>query len=119
MKTLPLLLAALLAVALPAIPEVRAADPAAATPVTAATPKPRPLPFQSVIVSVDPASRSFRMGKKVIRRVYVLPETRITQGDTVPAAFEALTPGLEIRGALRKRADGDYDAVSVKIGPKQ
>jgi len=25
---------------------------------------------------------------------------------------------VEVRGSVKKRADGDYDAVSVKIGPK-
>ncbi|MDD5349713.1 MAG: hypothetical protein PHQ12_05830 [Chthoniobacteraceae bacterium] len=115
-------LAAALCLALFAAPFAAPADPApspATTATAAPTAKPRPFPFQSVIVSVDPAARTFRMGKKVIHQVHILPETKITRGDTVPAAFETLTPGMEIRGAVRKRADGDYDAVSVKIGPKE
>ena len=80
--------------------------------------KPRPFPFRSVVVSVNTAARTFCMGKKVVHQVHVLPETKLTQANTTPAAFEALAPGVEIRGAVRKRADGDYDAVSVKIGAK-
>lgn len=80
--------------------------------------KPRPFPFRSVVVSVNATARTFCMGKKVVHQVHVLPETKFTQADTIAAAFEALAPGVEIRGAVRKRTDGDYDAVSVKIGAK-
>lgn len=90
----------------------------AASPAASPAAKPRPLPFHSVIVSVDPKTRTFTMGKKVIRRVHVLPETKLFEGDTKPAAFNALAPNLEIRGSLRKRADGDYDAVTLKLGLK-
>jgi hypothetical protein len=90
----------------------------AADPAAAAAPKPRPFPFQSVVVSVNADAHTFCMGKKVVHQVHVVPETKITQSDATAAAFEALAPGVEIRGAVRKRADGDYDAVSVKIGAK-
>ena len=100
--------------------------PALANPSPNPTPSPsafpavnaRPFPFQSVVVSVDKAARTFRMGKKVIHQVHVLPETKISQGDGTAAGFEALAPGTEIRGSVRKRSDADWDAVSVKIGPK-
>ena len=104
----PFLAAAALGLSLCAAPLPAAADSA----------KPRPFPFQSVIVSVNAAARTFCMGRKVFHQVHVLPETKITQGETAPAAFETLAPGLEIRGSVRKRADGDYDAGSVKIGRK-
>jgi len=104
----------------------------AAMPVGAAAPEPapavaatatpairvRPFPFRSVVVTADAAAGTFRMGKKLIRQVHVLPETRLMKGDGTASAFEALAPGVEIRGSVRKRVDGDYDAVSVKIGPK-
>jgi hypothetical protein len=108
---------------LPSLPAVAAlclalcAAPFAASAADATT-KARPFPFHSVIFSVDATARTFCMGKKVFHQVHVLPETKITQGDTTAATFEALTVGLEIRGSVRKRDDGDYDAVSVKIGPK-
>jgi len=92
------------------------------TPISAAKPSPvvkaRPFPFQSVVVSMDKKARTFRMGKKVIHQVHVLPETKLLKADGTSAPFEALQPGMEIRGSVRKRSDADYDAVSVKIGPK-
>lgn len=103
-----------------AIPAPAAPEP---TPTPAVAPvapvaQTRPFPFQRVVVSVDAAARTFRMGKKIIHQVHVLPTTRVMKGDGTPGVFEALAPGVEVRGSVRKRADGDYDAVSVKIGPK-
>jgi hypothetical protein len=103
-----------LGVAMPALAAPEPSPAATATPAVST----RPLPFRSVVVSVDAAARTFRMGKKVIRQVHVLPATKVMQGDGTPGAFETLATGVEVRGSLRKRADGDYDAVSVKIGPK-
>lgn len=80
--------------------------------------KPRPFPFHSVVVSVDEKAQTFRMGKKVIHQVYVSKETKILKSDETPATFAAIMPGVEVRGSVRKRADGDYDAVSLKIDRK-
>jgi len=90
------------------------------SPSPTATPavKARSFPFQSVVVSVDKAARTFRMGKNVVHQVHVLPETKIAKGDGTAAGFEALAPGTEVRGSVRKRSDADWDAVSIKIGPK-
>jgi len=103
-----------------ALPALAAPEPSPTAAQAAATPavSTRPLPFRSVVVSVDAAARTFRMGKKVIRQVHVLPTTKVMQGDGTPGVFETLATGVEVRGSVRKRADGDYDAVSVKIGPK-
>ena len=103
-----------LCAAMPALADPKPAPTATLAPAT----KARPFPFQSVVVSVDPAARTFRMGKKVIHPVHVLPTTRIMKGDGTPGAFKALAPGVEVRGSVRKRADGDYEAVSLKIGSK-
>ncbi|MCX6967354.1 MAG: hypothetical protein NTZ46_06150 [Verrucomicrobia bacterium] len=89
-----------------------------ATPAPSPAAKARPFPFQSVLLSVDKGARTFRMGKKVIHQVHVLAETKLLKSDGTAAPFEALQPGVEIRGSVRKRSDADYDAVSVKIGPK-
>ena len=78
----------------------------------------RAVPFKSVVFSVDPESKSFRMGKKKIRLVHITPETRIIWNDGRPATFEDLTPGTEIRGSTKKRDTGELEAATVKIGPK-
>lgn len=81
--------------------------------------KARPFPFESVIVSIDKEARTFRIGKKTIRQIHVLPETKISKAEGGNAAtFEALAPGMEIRGSVRKRSDAELDAVSLNYGPK-
>jgi hypothetical protein len=98
------------------VPGLAASEPpASATPLPA---KPRPYPFRSVVVSADPAAQTFQMGKKKIRTVHINPATRLLKSDGTPATFGDLTAGAEIRGSVRKRPDGELDAVSVKIGPK-
>ena len=62
------LTAAALCLALCAAPFPAAADPAA---------KPRPFPFQSVIVSVDATARTFCMGKKVFRQVHEIGRAHV------------------------------------------
>jgi len=78
----------------------------------------RPFPFESVVISVDKNTRSFKMGKKTVHQVHVLPETKVLKGDGTPAVFEEIIVGIDIRGSVKKRADGDYEAVSLKVGPK-
>lgn len=80
--------------------------------------KVRPFPFKNTVISVDKPARTFSMGKKNVHRVHVLPETRLSKGDETPATFDEIIVGMEVRGSVRKRADGDYEAVSVKMGPK-
>jgi len=91
-------------------------SPAAASPSPVA--KAHPFPFQSNVVSVDKGTRTFRMGKTTVHQVHVLPATKLLKTDGTPAKFEEIVEGIEIRGAVNKRADGDYEAVSIYIGPK-
>lgn len=113
--------AALIFAAASPLPCLAASDPPegpapSATPASSA--KPRPYPFSSVVVSVDPVAKTFQMGKKKIRLVHVGSATRLLKSDGSPAVFGDLAAGVEIRGSVRKRPDGALDAVSVKIGPK-
>jgi hypothetical protein len=78
----------------------------------------RAVPFKSVVFSVDPEGRNFRMGKKKIRLVLVTPETRFFRNDGRPATVHDLIPGTEIRGSTKKRDTGELEAATVKIGPK-
>jgi len=89
----------------------------AASPAAEAKAKPFPFP-NTTIVSVDKATQTFKMGKKTVHQVHVTPETKMLKGDETPATFDAIIIGMEVRGSVKKRADVDYDAVSVKIGPK-
>jgi len=96
-------------------PEGNSGAPPNARPPTSTG---RPLPFRSVIHSVDPSAPLFTMGKKKIRVVHVTTATRFTRVDGEPATFEMLEPGLEVRGSARKLAQSEWEAVSVKIGSK-
>jgi len=96
-------------------PAAAAAADAAASPTAEA----RPFPFKNTVVSVDKSARTFRIGKKTVHQVHVLPETKLSKADETPAVFEEIIVGEEIRGSVRKRADGEYEAVSIKIGPKE
>ncbi len=78
----------------------------------------RAVPFKSVVFSVDPEGKNFRMGKKKVRLVYVMETTRFLKSDGSPANVTDLKPGVEIRGSTRKRDTGELEAVTVKIGPK-
>lgn len=99
----------------------KAATPAPdASPAATATPaaKAKPFPFKNTVVSVDKATNTFTIGKKTAHKVHVLPETKVLKGDETAATFEEIIVGVEVRGSVKKRADGDWEAVSVKIGPK-
>ncbi len=128
MKTLQALLSGATLLALFACTAPHAfAQAGAPLPTASATPaktetdakNARPLPFKSVVVSVDPVGRSFQMGKKKIRVVHVVPATRLTLSSGAPASFGDLRPGMEVRGSTRKLPSGELEAVSVKIGPKE
>ena len=99
----------------PPDPSVNSGAPSNARPPTSTG---RPLPFRSVIHTVDPSVPLFTMGKKKIRIVHVTSATRFTRVDGEPATFEMLEPGLEVRGSARKLAQSEWEAVSVKIGSK-
>ncbi len=82
--------------------------------------KVRPLPFNSVIYSIDEEHRAFfHMGKKRLRKVYLTPDTRLLLASGEVATVEDLRVGAEVRGSTRKREDGHLDAVTVKIGAKE
>ncbi len=94
-------------------PGASAAASPAASPAEA-----RPFPFKNTVAGVDKAGRTVNIGKATVHKIHVLPETKITKGNNEPAVLEEIIVGEEIRGAVRKRADGDWEALSIKIGPK-
>ncbi len=80
----------------------------------------RAYPFRSTVFSFDPGSRSLRIGKKRIRLLNIVPETRlIHELDGTEATVEDLIIGTEIRGSYRKRADGELEAITIRIGARE
>lgn len=104
--------------ALPAFGAPAKAFNAESSPAASPAAQTRPFPFKSTVISVDKATHTFRIGKKTVHQVHVLPGTKLAKSDETPFTFEEIVVGTEIRGSVRKRADGDYEAVSLKIGPK-
>jgi|GEM_PF-2951741 len=98
----------------PGIHRLSAQESAEAIP--SPTPKSRPYPFKSVVFSVDAEMRYFRMGKHRVRQVYVVETSKLRHDDGRPAVLEDLIEGIEIRGSIRKRPDGNLEAVTVIIG---
>lgn len=95
-------------------------DPTPEPEAPPTTKRPRALPFRSVVHSIDEEHRAyFRMGKTRLRRVHIQPDTRFLLASGEPATAEDLRVGIDIRGSYRKRDDGDYDAVTIKIGAKE
>jgi hypothetical protein len=108
-----------LGLAAPVFGAPKKAEPKAeSSPSAAPSAEARPFPFKNTVVSVDKSARTFQMGKKTVHQVHVLPETKLSKTDESPATFEEIIVGEEIRGSVRKRADGEYEAVSIKIVPK-
>lgn len=86
----------------------------------AAEKKARPLPFRSIVDYVDEEHRAyFRMGKVKLRKVYFTPDTRFLLASGEVTTVESLRKGIDVRGSYRKRADGHYDAITIKIGARE
>lgn len=79
----------------------------------------RPLPFQSIIATAPDTHGVFEIGKKKKRTLHLTERTKLWHGDgTTPATAADLLVGVEIRGSLRRLDNGEYEALSLKIGPK-
>jgi len=103
-------------VLLPGSGRAMAQETPQASATAAPTPKARPYPFKSVVFSVDAPAGYFRMGKRRIRQVFVVETSKLRHDDGRPATLADLSEGIEIRGSIRKRANGDLEAVTVIIG---
>lgn len=119
-------LIATLAIAIALGSSIQAADPvkpAAKTPEAATAEakveSQRPIPYLGKISATDKEKKTFTLQGKEKSRVFrVTPETKLAKGEA-QATFDDLKAGEEVRGSARKTAEGQFDAVSVKIGPKE
>jgi len=119
---LSLLLVAAVALAAPgsvSAKEKKSPSPAAtaaASPAgSAATKKPRSIPYHGKVASVDTAARTFMVGA---RKFTVTNNTKITK-DGAEAMMSDITAGEQMSGSYWKKDDGTLEARSVKLGEKK
>lgn len=80
--------------------------------------KPTPIPFAGKLGAVDKAAMSITLdGKNKKRTILVTPQTRILKAGK-PATLEDAVIGEEVGGQAVKNADGQEEAVSLRVGPK-
>lgn len=79
----------------------------------------RPIPFVGKIGTVDKANKTFTIeGKKSTRTFTTTDSTKIEKGGS-PASWNDLQAGEYVRGSALKKSEGQYQAMSIKIGPKE
>lgn len=116
-------LAAALLLALPL--GLHAQAPATApSPRASASPSPRASvkripPYRGTITSADSAAQTFTIVGKTTTRVFKLtPQTKLTRRAGGTATFADLKAGEYVTGVAKKLGAGQYEAESVKVGPK-
>lgn len=80
-------------------------------------PKRETYPYQGKVKSSDKTAMTVTLeGKEKERIISVTSETKITK-EGKPATFGDITVGENVRGQVKKTADGKESATSVFIGP--
>jgi hypothetical protein len=80
----------------------------------------RAIPFYGKIGTVDKANKTFTIeGKKSTRTFSATDSTKMEKAGGVAATWDDLKPGEYIRGSATKKAEGQYTAMSIKIGQKE
>lgn len=98
----------------------QAGAPAATEPIKAPAAKPRPLPFQGRVKSVNRADGTFTTRTKEGREhlFRLTPESKIEKADG-PATIDDINPDEIVRGSRIKLADFEWEVRRVIIGAKQ
>jgi len=80
----------------------------------------RPIPYYGKIGMVDKANKTFTIqGKKSTRTFTATDSTKMEKAGGGAATWEDLKAGEYVRGSATKKGEGQYMAMSVKIGPKE
>ncbi|MBV9658296.1 MAG: hypothetical protein JO295_09320 [Verrucomicrobia bacterium] len=107
---------------LPLALQAQTPTPAAASPRPAASPEKtqRNPPFRGTITSADAAAQTFTIQGKVKTRVFkVTSETKLLKRAGGAATFADLKAGEYVTGSAKKLGEGQFEAESVKVGPKE
>ncbi|MBM3840575.1 MAG: hypothetical protein FJ398_21955 [Verrucomicrobia bacterium] len=80
--------------------------------------KPAAIPFTGKLGAVDKAAMSITLdGKTKKRTIRLTPQTRILRAGK-PATLDDAVVGEEVGGQAIKNAEGQEEAVSLRVGPK-
>lgn len=75
------------------------------------------IPYRGSIAAVDAAAKTFTLKGKSIRVFAITSSTKLLK-ESNPGAWEDVKVGEYVRGNAVKKAEGQYEAMSVKLGPK-
>jgi Cu/Ag efflux protein CusF len=104
----------LLALAMTVTPVALHAQTTNAAPVAPKRPINRPLPFRGKVKSVDASAKTISVGTLTLQ---ITSQTKIIKVGK-PATLEEVAIGDDVAGSYRKDAEGNMNAVSLRIGPK-
>lgn len=77
------------------------------------------IPYRGDISAIDAGAKTFTIkGKKSKERIFAITPTTKLLKDGNPAAWEDLKVGEAVRGSAVKKSEGQYEAMSVKMGAK-
>ena len=75
----------------------------------------RNVPFHGKLDSVDKTAKSIKIGD---RSFQVLPTTKITRDGTKPGTLDDAKVGEAVAGAYHEADGGNFQLVSLRLGPK-
>ncbi len=79
----------------------------------------RPIPFYGKIGTVDKANKTFTIEGKKSTRTFTLTDSTKMDKMGAAATWDDLKTGEYVRGSAMKKSEGQYEAMSVKIGQKE
>ncbi len=112
--------AALTAEAKAAAPKAPPANAAVTTEAQAPAKTPaRAVPFYGKIGAVDKANKTFTIEGKKSTRTFTTTATTKIEKMGMGASWDDFKTGEYVHGSAMKKAEGQYEAVSVKLGQKE
>lgn len=76
------------------------------------------IPYRGDIAAVNAEAKTFTLKGKSKERTFAITTLTKLSKDNTPAAWEDLKIGEHVSGRAIKKAEGKYEAVSVKLGIK-
>lgn len=99
--------------------QAAAPAPAAAAPAADAKKDGKPFPYHGDVAAADATAKTFTFKNKDGKeRVFSVTDKTEIEKDGAKSDFAAITVGAYAAGQCTKTAEGKFEAVSVKIGPK-
>lgn len=78
----------------------------------------QPFPYKGNVASIDVGAKTFTIKGKNRERLFAVTATTQLLKDGAPGPWEDLKVGDAVSGRAIKKAEGQFEAVSVKFGAK-